>query len=80
MDPRVNKEVGLEWFCEHHDIKLSEVISFGDNDNDYELVKAAGVGVAMDNATDHVKSVADYITKSNDEDGVYHFLKNYLED
>ncbi|WP_268892257.1 Cof-type HAD-IIB family hydrolase [Erysipelothrix urinaevulpis] len=78
MDPRVNKEVGLEWFCQQHNIDLSEVMSFGDNDNDYELVRAAGVGVAMNNATDYVKSVADHVAKSNDEQGVYHFLMDYL--
>lgn len=78
MDPRVNKEVGLEWFCSYHNISLDDVMSFGDNDNDYELVRAAGTGVAMGNATDYVKSVADHIAKSNDEQGVYHFLMEYL--
>lgn len=80
VDPRVNKEVGLEYYCEDHNIELSEVIAFGDNDNDYEMVKAAGVGVAVKNATDKVKSVADYITDSNDEEGVYRFLINYFSE
>ena len=78
MDPRVNKEVGLEWFCDYHKIELSQVMAFGDNDNDYEMIQAAGIGVAMSNATDLVKSAADHIAKSNDEQGVYHFLKDYL--
>ena len=78
MDPRVNKEVGLEWFCDTHGISLKNVMSFGDNDNDYEMVKAAGLGIAMDNATDHVKSVADHIAPSNDDMGVYKFLLDYL--
>lgn len=78
MDSRVNKEIGLEWFCHYHDISLDEVMSFGDNDNDYELVNAAGIGVAMSNATDYVKSAADHIAKSNDENGVYQFLTDYL--
>lgn len=80
VDPRVNKEVGLEHYCQEHGIDLSEVIAFGDNDNDYEMVKAAGVGVAVKNATDKVKSVADYITNSNEEEGVYRFLVNYFSE
>ena len=53
-------------------------MAFGDNDNDYEMIQAAGIGVAMSNATDLVKSAADHIAKSNDEQGVYHFLMDYL--
>ena len=77
-NPKINKEMGLEWYCAKHGYSLDQVLSFGDNDNDYEMVKAAGVGVAVDNATDYVKSVADHITKSNVEDGVYHFLTSFF--
>lgn len=78
VDPRVNKEVGIEYYCQEYGIELSEVMAFGDNDNDYEMVKAAGVGVAVKNATDKVKSVADYITESNQDEGVYRFLLDYF--
>ena len=77
-NPKINKELGLEYYCEKHGYRLEEVLSFGDNDNDFEMVRAAGVGVAVSNATEHVKSVADHLTLSNDEEGVYHFLKSYF--
>lgn len=77
-NPHINKELGLEYYCEKYGYELSHVLSFGDNDNDFEMVKAAGVGVAVENATDKVKAVADHITLTNDEEGVYQFLQSYF--
>jgi hydroxymethylpyrimidine pyrophosphatase-like HAD family hydrolase len=52
-------------------------MAFGDGGNDISIIKAAGVGVAMGNAGDDVKFVADYITTSVDEDGIANALKHY---
>jgi len=52
------------------EIDLVDVIAFGDNYNDIELLKGVGIGVAVDNAREEVKAVADKITLSNKEDGV----------
>lgn len=60
------------------DIPVEDTIAFGDEMNDISMIKAAGVGVAMANAVDPVKSVADYITKSNDEDGIAYFLEKHI--
>lgn len=58
---------------------MKDVVAFGDDTNDLEMVRDSGFGVAMDNAVDEVKAVADYITKSNDEDGVVAVLASLLE-
>lgn len=55
---------------EHLHLPMETVMAFGDSDNDLAMIEVAGVGVAMGNAFDSVKAVADCITKTNDEDGV----------
>ena len=51
-------------------IKRGEIMAFGDGDNDIVMLKEVGIGVAMANAEAKVKEAADYITMSNEEDGV----------
>ena len=55
-----------------------EVIACGDGFNDLSMVKFAGLGVAMANAQDIVKENADYITLSNDEDGIAHVIEKFI--
>ncbi|MBD1380574.1 Cof-type HAD-IIB family hydrolase [Metabacillus arenae] len=74
----MNKSVGLERIAKHYDIPKHRIIAFGDEDNDYEMIEYAGVGVAMGNAINGLKSKANHITKTNEQDGIAHFLKNYL--
>lgn len=71
------KEVGVNKIIEYYKIDLSEIIAFGDGGNDIGMIKAAGIGVAMGNANDSVKEVADYITDDVDNDGVCKALKHY---
>lgn len=60
-------------------ISLNEIVAFGDDKNDVEMLKTCGVGVAVDNAITDVKNIADSITLSNDENGVAEWLaKNVL--
>ena len=54
----------------HLGIGLEECIAFGDGGNDMTILQTAGVGVAMGNAYEGVKAVADYVTTSVDEDGI----------
>ena len=49
-------------------------IAFGDGNNDIEMLKAAGTGVAMGNSNNNVKEAADVVCKSVDDDGIYHYL------
>lgn len=69
-----NKGRTLARFCELKGISLNEVIAFGDNYNDIELIQTAGIGVAMGNAVESLKKVADFVTDTNDQDGISKFL------
>ena len=51
-------------------ITREETIAFGDADNDFPMLKYAGVGIAMGNAAQHVKDAADFVTASVDEGGI----------
>lgn len=67
----VSKESGLKRLCEHFDIDIKDTVSFGDSMNDMEILKGAGIGVAMGNAHEKLKEIADFITDDIDKDGVY---------
>lgn len=66
-----SKAEGIRDVAERLEIKRNEVICFGDGENDIEMLKYAGLGVAMGDATDRVKEAADLVTKSAEEDGIY---------
>ena len=59
--------------------KKEEMIAFGDGHNDASMVKYAGIGVAMDNAVDDLKAIADEVTLSNEEDGIAYTLSKYIK-
>lgn len=61
-------------------IPKEEIMAFGDGDNDLKMLKEVGVGVAMENAIEPVKEAADYITLTNDEEGVARFIEKYVLD
>jgi 5-amino-6-(5-phospho-D-ribitylamino)uracil phosphatase len=73
-----NKLRAVEYILGREGRELDKVIAFGDDNNDIPLVMGAGCGVAMDNATDELKEVADHITVTNDKDGVGEFLRGVL--
>ncbi|MBQ9460396.1 MAG: HAD family phosphatase [Clostridia bacterium] len=70
----VDKAQSLDRLLKALDIPTDESIAFGDGFNDITMIRYAGLGVAMNNASDTVKSAADYVTTSNDEDGIADFL------
>jgi Cof subfamily protein (haloacid dehalogenase superfamily) len=70
MPAGVSKAAGLRILLEQWDADMVQVMAFGDDTNDMEMVREAGIGVAMFNAIPELKAVADRITLSNDEDGV----------
>ena len=65
-----DKGNAVKKLAEHLDIDKDNIIAFGDNYNDISMLEFAGIGVAMGNADEFVKSRADYITLKNSEDGV----------
>ncbi|WP_287881814.1 Cof-type HAD-IIB family hydrolase [Agathobacter sp.] len=78
----VNKGLGLQKLAEHLNLTIDETMAIGDTENDLSIVKAAGIGVAMGNATDEIKEASDYITDTNEQSGVasaiYHFCGDSL--
>lgn len=78
MNKNCSKSSGLKALAEHLNISPNEIIAFGDGENDIDMLEFAGLGVAMENASDNVKSKADYVTLSNEEDGVAHVIINKI--
>lgn len=74
----VDKGLGLKKLGEYLGITKEEMIAFGDAENDLSMIKYAGMGVAMGNAIDDVKKNADYITSSNDDDGIAKVIEKYI--
>ena len=74
----IDKTKAIKTALEPLNIKQDEIIAFGDAQNDKTMVEYAGVGVAMGNATDELKEVADYITDDNNHDGIAKALYKYL--
>ena len=74
----VTKSEGLKHLASYLGVSLSETMAVGDSENDYSMINAAGIGVAMGNASDDIKAIADYITTSNEEDGVGEAIKHFV--
>ena len=74
----INKGQGIRDICGVLGIAPAQVIAFGDAQNDIPMLQAAGMGVAMGNATQAVKAAANYVTLSNNEDGIAAALEKLL--
>ena len=74
----VSKGSALEAFCAKMGIPIANSLSAGDENNDIEMIEYAGLGVAMGNAPDAIKALADVTTTSNEEDGVATAIKRYV--
>ena len=73
----ISKMKGIEKMAERNQIDLSKTMAFGDGGNDITMVKGCTIGVAMGNANQSLKDVADYVTSSVDEDGIWNALSYY---
>ena len=78
MPINVDKAASLDRMLESVGLKQEDVICCGDGYNDMTMIKYAGVGVAMENAQPAVKEVADYVTASNDEDGIVQVIEEFI--
>ena len=74
----INKGQGIRDICQVLGISTEQVITFGDAENDIPMLRTAGMGVAMGNATEAVKAAADLVTLSNNEDGIAVALEKLL--
>ncbi len=74
----LSKAVGLAHVSKHLNIPQDRIIAFGDEDNDLEMIEYAGTGVAMGNAIEPLKSLANEVTGTNNEDGIANYLQQRL--
>lgn len=73
----ISKKNGVENFCKYFGIEREETMSFGDGGNDKMMLLYTGIGVAMGNANEDIKAVADYVTDDVDNDGIWKALKYF---
>ena len=78
MHPDVSKDKALRIITQRAGIAPEEVVAFGDNHNDIGMLRFAGLGVAMGNASDEVKEAADYVTSSNADNGVARVIEEMV--
>lgn len=78
LHPAVSKVEGLKILGKRFGIKLSEMVAIGDSYNDVEMLKAAGLGIAMGNAPPGVQAQADWVTGSVEEEGLVTALERFL--
>ena len=74
----IDKAQSLQRLLTHLGLERESLMAFGDGFNDLSMIQFAGKGVAMANAVEEVKSIADYVTTSNEEDGIAHALEQLL--
>lgn len=72
------KSFGIKFLCDMWGIKREEVLAIGDQDNDIDLIKAGGIGVAMGNGTPELKECADFITDTVENDGFVKAVEKFI--
>ena len=75
----ITKGAGLDFLSEHLGFTREQTVAFGDGENDIELVEWAGYGVAVGNAHERVKELADWVCRPVTEEGVAQVLEAYLD-
>ena len=75
MDKSVSKATGIEVILKHYGFTKDEAVAFGDNYNDIEMLKYIPQSVAMGNAPEDIKKIAFAVTDSNEDSGIYTYLK-----
>lgn len=78
LNPSSNKGIAVGMLADYLGLDASEVICVGDAGNDRHMIEFAGLGVAMGNATEDIKAIADFVTKSNDQDGIAHLIERFI--
>ncbi len=76
--PGISKQVGIEYIARHLGVKQEETMAVGDHLNDIEMLRWAGVGVAMGNSLPEVCAAADYVTSSFQKDGVARAIERFV--
>ena len=71
----ITKAVGMEKLINYLGITREDTVAFGDGPNDFEMIEYAGIGVAMGNASEDLKAIADFVTTDITNDGIYNGMK-----
>lgn len=79
VDATTSKGSALNFMLDYLDLKKEEVLAIGDNDNDVTMIQNAGIGIAMGNASEYVKSHSDTVTLDNHDDGFAHAIKKVFK-
>lgn len=74
----VNKGKSLEILADKLGVRREQVVAIGDNENDLSMLEFAGLGIAMGNAEEYVKETANYVTLTNNENGVAHVIDKFI--
>lgn len=74
-----HKGNGLRKLCEILQVPMEQVMAVGDNRNDLEMLEEAGLSIAMGNAEEKIKQIADFVTKTNNEDGVAYAIEQWVD-
>ena len=77
VEKEASKAEGLKRLCQYYGMELGQTAAFGDSMNDYEIVSLAGTGIAMGNAVEELKTIADYVTDAVDQDGVWNACRHF---
>lgn len=78
MNGGVSKGHALKYMAEKYGISREEVMAIGDNENDMSMLEYAGLAIAMANGEDYVKEICDYVTLSNNENGVAFAINKFV--
>mgnify|MGYP005856599503 FL=1 len=78
VDKNASKAKAMEMLGEYYGIVRSEMIAVGDGFNDLSMIEYAGLGVAMGNACNEIKERADYVTLTNDKNGLAHVIYKFV--
>lgn len=78
LNKEASKGKGVESLANYLGLDRSEIMAIGDNENDIDMIQYAGIGVAMENAIDKVKAVSDFITKTNNQNGVAYAIEKFV--
>ncbi len=73
----VNKGTGVKELLQYLGADSSDSYGFGDSENDMEMLKVCGTGIAMGNAADSIKQISDYVTDDIEEDGIFNAMKHF---
>jgi hypothetical protein len=78
MLPNVSKGTALHQLCVKYEIDPAQVLAIGNYYNDQQMIEYAGIGIAMANSPEDLRQLADDVTASNNEEGVYQALRKYV--